>query len=65
MNINNIEEVYEVVKYSFNEFDAITEMEAHNIALRFFRKHFRDYTIRQVYIEHDMWHQKFHVYIAY
>lgn len=65
MNINNIEEVYRVVKYSFNQFDAINEMEAHNIALRFFKKYYENYIVRQVYIAFDMIENKYHVYIAY
>lgn len=65
MNINNIEEVYRVVKYSFNKFDAINEMEAHNIALRFFNKYYKNYSVRQVYIAFDLIESKYHVYIAY
>lgn len=65
MNINNIEEVYKIVKYSFNKFDVGSETEAHNIALRFFNKYYENFSVKQVYTKLDAIEQKYHIYIAY
>ena len=65
MNINNVEEIYRIVKYSFNKFDVVTSTEAYNLALRFFNKYYENFNIKQVYAELDMLNQKYHIYIAY
>lgn len=65
MNIDNIEEVYRIVKYSFAKFDVESEFDAINIAQRFFKKYNENFSIKQIYSEFDNLEMKYHIYIAY
>jgi hypothetical protein len=65
MNIDNIEEVYKVVKYSFSRYEVANEIDAQNIAIRFFKKYNENFNIKQMYIDFDHLELTYNVYIAY
>ena len=65
MNTNNVEEIYKVIKYSFNKYDVSDATEAHNIALRFFDKYYKGFSVKGVYYEFDFVNLTHNIYITY
>ena len=60
-----MEEVYQVVKYSFSYDDFQIDQQAYNTAVKFFTKYHPVETIRQSFLEVDVFNRQYNVYIAY
>lgn len=65
MNITNLDEMYKVVQYSFDVHDVANELDAQQIARRFFEKYHKNNYIKQIYYEFDVIDLKHRVYLAY